>query len=98
MNLVNHDLRAWMHEVESIGQLQRVRGIPWDKDMGGLLEMILERSKHPPALLFEDIPNARQEMTILCSQIDGLERLALAMGNDPKLGITEFIQAWRQKV
>jgi len=37
----NHDLRAWMHEVESIKQLHRIQGVPWDKDMGGLVEMIL---------------------------------------------------------
>ena len=58
MNPVNHDLRAWMGEVESINQLHRIQGVPWDKDMGGLVEMILERSKHSPALLFEKIPNA----------------------------------------
>jgi UbiD family decarboxylase len=98
MNPVNHDLRAWMGEVESINQLHRIQGVPWDKDMGGLVEMILERSKHSPALLFEKIPNAREDMQILCSQIDGIERLALAMGNDPKLGVTDFIQAWRRKV
>ena len=38
MNPANHDLRAWMGEVESINQLH----------MGGLVEMILERSKHSP--------------------------------------------------
>ncbi|MGH7824430.1 MAG: hypothetical protein ACREQ7_04555 [Candidatus Binatia bacterium] len=89
MNLANHDLRAWMGEVESINQLHRIQGIPWDKDLGGLLEMILERSKHPPALLFENMPDARQDMQILCSQIDTIERLALAMGTDPKLGVTQ---------
>jgi 4-hydroxy-3-polyprenylbenzoate decarboxylase len=98
MNASNHDLRAWVREVESISQLQRISGIPWDKDMGGLLEMILERSKHPPALLFQNIPDAREDMQILCSQIDTIERLALAMGTDPKLGVTEFIQAWRNKI
>ena len=98
MNQANHDLRAWLDEVEKIGQLRRIQGIPWDKDMGGLVEMILERNKHAPALLFENIPNARQDMRILCSQIDGIERLALAMGTDPKVGITDFIQSWRGKV
>ena len=48
MNPANHDLRAWMHEIESINELHRIQGIPWDKDMGGLLEVILERSKHSP--------------------------------------------------
>jgi UbiD family decarboxylase len=98
MNLANHDLRSWISEVESIHQLHRIEGIPWEKDLGGLLEMILERSKHPPALLFEKMPDARQDMQILCSQIDTIERLALAMGTDPKLGITDFIQAWRRKI
>jgi UbiD family decarboxylase len=98
MDPTNHDLRAWMNKVESLGQLHRIQGIPWDKDIGGLLEMILERSKNPPALLFEKIPDSRQDMNILCSQIDTIERLALAMGTDPTLGICDFIQAWRQKV
>ena len=98
MTPVNHDLRAWLNEVENIGQLHRIEGIPWDKDIGGLVEMILERSKRAPAMLFEKIPDARQDMRILCSQIDGIERLALAMGTDPKLGVTDFIQAWRRKV
>src|SRR6266508_717739 len=83
MTPANHDLRAWLNEVDKIGQLHRIQGIPWDKDMGGLVEMI---------------PQARQDMSVLCSQIDGIERLALAMGNDPKVGITEFIQTWRRKV
>jgi 3-polyprenyl-4-hydroxybenzoate decarboxylase len=94
----NHDLHAWLSEIEKIGQLRKVQGIPWDKDMGGLVEMILERNKHAPALLFENIPDARQDTSVLCSQIDGIERLALAMDTDPTLGITEFIQAWRQKI
>ncbi|HWO41915.1 MAG TPA: hypothetical protein VNO43_08945, partial [Candidatus Eisenbacteria bacterium] len=83
MNLMNHDLRCWMNAIDAIGQLQRIRHVPWDRDLGGLLEMILERSKHPPALLFEAIPQARQDMRILCSEIDTIERLALAMGTDP---------------
>ena len=94
----NHDLRAFLNEVDKIGELRRIENIPWDKDIGGLVEMILERSAHPPAMLFEKIPGARQDMEILCSQIDTLPRLAIAMGTDPKLGLTDFIQAWRRKI
>ena len=70
----NHDLRAFLQEVDKIGELRRISGIPWDKDMGGLVEMILERSKNPPALLFDKVPGSRQDMEILCSQIDTLPR------------------------
>ena len=55
----NHDLRAFLQEVDKIGELRRISGIPWDKDMGGLVEMILERSKNPPALLFDKVPGSR---------------------------------------
>jgi hypothetical protein len=96
MTPANHDLRAWLGEVEKINELHRIQGIPWDKDIGGLVEMILERGKHAPAMLFEKIPDARQDMSVLCSQIDGIKRLALAMGTDPNVGITDFIQAWRR--
>ena len=94
----NHDLRAFLSEVDKIGELRRIENIPWDKDLGGLVEMILERSAHPPAMLFEKIPGARQDTEVLCSQIDTLPRLAIAMGTDPKLGLTDFIQAWRRKI
>ncbi|MGZ8485834.1 MAG: UbiD family decarboxylase, partial [Candidatus Binatia bacterium] len=98
MTPANHDLRAFLDEVEKIGELRRIENIPWDKDIGGLVEMILERSANPPAMLFEKIPGARQDMEILCSQIDTLPRLAIAMGTDPNLGLTDFIQAWRRKI
>jgi hypothetical protein len=48
MNLTNHDLRAFLNEVEKIGELRRIENIPWDKDIGGLVEMILERSAQVP--------------------------------------------------
>src|SRR6476646_6980857 len=94
----NHDLRAFLSEVEKIGELRRISAIPWDKDIGGLVETILERSKNPPAMIFDQIPGSRQDMEILCSQIDTLPRLALGMSTDPKLGHTDFIQAWRRKI
>jgi hypothetical protein len=50
-----------LQEVEKIGELRRISAIPWDKDMGGLVEMILERSKNPPAMLFDKVPGSRQD-------------------------------------
>lgn len=46
----NHDLRAWLSEVEKIGELHRSQNILWDKDMGVPVERILERSKHEARL------------------------------------------------
>ena len=94
----SQDLRDWVGAVEALGQLERLKGIHWDLEIGGLLEIILEKEQHPPALLFEDIPDSRRDMRVLCSQLDTIERLALAMGTQPQVGVREFIESWRKKL
>ena len=96
--LISQDLREWLSAVEELGQLVRLKGVHWDLEIGGLLEVILEKNRHPPALLFEEIPDARKDTRILCSQIDVLERLALAMGAEPRVGLRDFIQNWRRRI
>lgn len=94
----SQDLRDFVKAVDGIGQLQRLQGIHWDLEIGGLLEILLERQRHPPAFLFEDIPESRRSMRILCAQLDTIERLALAMGTQPQIGIRDFIEGWRRKL
>ncbi len=96
--MISQDLREWVSGVEDIGQLARLKGVHWDLEVGGLLEVVLEKNRHPPALLFEEIPDARKDTRILCSQIDVLERLALAMGAEPRVGLRDFIQNWRRRI
>jgi 4-hydroxy-3-polyprenylbenzoate decarboxylase len=96
--MVSQDLRDWISKVDRLGQLRRIAGIPWDLEIGGLLELFLEREKNPPALLFEKIPGARQDASILCAQLDSVERLALAMGVTPEIGVRDFIDHWRKKI
>ena len=37
------DLRAWMQQVDEIGQLEHVKGAHWDLEIGALNEIICER-------------------------------------------------------
>jgi len=94
----SQDLREWVRGVEELGQLRRIPGIPWDLEIGGLMELILEKEKFPPALLFEKIPDKRDDMSILCTQLDSVERLALTMGVTPEIGVRDFIQLWRRRL
>lgn len=94
----SQDLRDWVGAVEALGQLERLKGVHWDLEIGGLLEILLEQQRHPPALLFEEIPDSRRDMRVLCSQLDTIERLALAMGTQPQVGVREFIESWRRKL
>ncbi|HEV8343819.1 MAG TPA: UbiD family decarboxylase domain-containing protein, partial [Candidatus Binatia bacterium] len=96
--MFSQDLREWVRGVEELGQLRRIPGIPWDLEIGGLMELILEKEKFPPALLFEKIPDKRDDMSILCTQLDSVERLALTMGVRPEIGVRDFIQLWRRRL
>lgn len=51
------DLRAWLGEVEKLGQLMTVENVHWDLELSTLTEIINERSKNRPALLFDRIKN-----------------------------------------
>jgi hypothetical protein len=39
------DLRAWLDEVNKIGQLMTVENVHWDLELSTLTEIINERSK-----------------------------------------------------
>ena len=96
--MFSQDLREWVRGVEELGQLRRIPGIPWKLEIGGLMELFLERDKFPPALLFEKIPDAREDMSVLCAQLDSVERLALTMGIKPEIGVRDFIDLWRKRL
>ena len=48
------DLRAWLDEVEKLGELKHVRGADWNLELGAISEMNVKKDL-PPALLFDEI-------------------------------------------
>jgi 3-polyprenyl-4-hydroxybenzoate decarboxylase len=48
------DLRDWLKEVDTLGQLQRVDGADADLEIGVITE--LNGQRRGPALLFDEIP------------------------------------------
>ena len=50
-------LRGWLETVEKFGELERVSGADWDVEMGGITQMLTEKSRgQAPAILFDDVP------------------------------------------
>ena len=75
-----------------------VDNVHWDLELSTLTEIINERSKTRPAILFDrikDIHKATGSRRILFPR---LERLALTLGMDAGLSDIDFIQAWRRQV
>jgi UbiD family decarboxylase len=59
------DLRAWLAQIERLGELRHVRGADWNLELGAISELNVKREQ-PPALLFDEIagyPKGRRVLT-----------------------------------
>ncbi len=92
------DLRTWLAEVERIGQLMTVENVNWDLELSTLTEIINERSKIRPAILFDRVKDYPQGYRVAANLVSSVERLALTLGMKAGLSDMDFIQAWRRQV
>lgn len=92
------DLRTWLSEVEKLGQLMTVENVHWDLELSTLTEIINERAKTRPALLFDSIKDYPRGYRVAANLVSSTNRLALTLGMDSGLHDMEFIQAWRRQV
>ncbi len=77
-------LRDWLQEVDDIGQLERLSGAHWDKEMAAISEMVeQELGRESPALLFDDVPGYPEGYRTLYNHVGSPERLAVSVGIDP---------------
>jgi 4-hydroxy-3-polyprenylbenzoate decarboxylase len=92
------DLRTWLDDVDRLGQLVKVNGVDWDLELSTLTEIINERAKNRPALLFDKIKGYPEGYRVAANLLSSVNRLALTMGMEPQLNEFEFVQRWRRQV
>ena len=92
------DLRTWLSDVEKLGQLMNVDDAHWNLELSTLTELINERSKTRPAIVFDKIKEYPAGHRVAVNLLSSLQRLALTMGMDPKLAPFDFVQQWRKRV
>jgi len=92
------DLRTWLEEVGKIGQLMTVENVHWDLELSTLTEIINERSKTRPAIMFDRIKDYPQGYRIAANLVSSVGRLALTLGMKAGLSDMDFVQAWREQV
>src|ERR1700751_3023969 len=92
------DLRTWLDAVDKLGQLMRVEDVSWDLELSTLTEIINERSKNRPAILFDLIKDYPPGYRVAANLVSSVQRLAMTLGMDPGLGDMDFIQNWRRRV
>ncbi len=92
------DLRTWLNEVDKLGQLMTVENVDWDLELSTLTEIINERSKTRPAILFDRIKDYPQGYRVAANLVSSVGRLALTLGMKAGMSDMDFVQAWRQQV
>ena len=92
------DLRTWLGDVEKLGQLMNVNDAHWNLELSALTELINERSKTRPAIVFDKIKEYPAGHRVAVNLLSSLQRLALTLGMDPNLAPFDFVQQWRKRV
>ena len=92
-------MRDWLAKVEELGELIKVSGAHWDKEMGCIVDLLYrEKAEKTPALLFHDIPGYPPDYQCLYGMLNSPTRLALTLGM-PTSGyrnLMEFVKAYRE--
>jgi UbiD family decarboxylase len=92
------DLRSWLDDVSKLGQLLTVENVDWNLELSTLAEVINERAKNRPAVVFDKINGYPEGHRVAVNLLSSVNRLALTMGMEPELSEFEFVQHWRQRV
>jgi UbiD family decarboxylase len=88
------DLRDWLQELERIGQLKIMRGVPLD-EVGAITEV--NSKNQGPVLLFDEIPGYKKGFRLLTSIMVNPAQMAVALGLDPHIGLRELLEWFRGK-
>lgn len=74
-------LREWIEKVDSFGELRRVSGAHWDREMGALTQLLTEKANGTaPALLFDDVPGYPKGYRTMYGHFSTIKRIALTLG------------------
>ena len=95
------DLRDFLAACEENGQLEKVDGAHWDKEMGAVVEVLYrERVEKSKAVLFDKVPGYPEGFRCLYGMLASPYRLALAVGMDTEMAGNRFelLKAYREKM
>ncbi len=92
------DLRAWLEEVERMGELHRIDAeVDPIEEMGGVTYLV-GKQEGSPALLFTKVKGAPGTRSLFNLIGTSLRRVALSLGLDPGLGVREVVRATRLRI
>jgi UbiD family decarboxylase len=69
------DLRAWLNQIDALGELRHVRGADWNLELGAISELNVKKDL-PPALLFDEIKDYPEGYRVLTCSTSSPARLS----------------------
>ncbi|HKU46493.1 MAG TPA: UbiD family decarboxylase, partial [Burkholderiales bacterium] len=69
------DLRAWLAEMQRLGELREVQGADWNLELGAISELNVKKDL-PPALLFDAIKGYPKGFRVLTCSTSSPGRLS----------------------
>lgn len=88
------DLRAWLDEMRSAGELKEIFGADHTEEIGGIVD-IYQRKMGQPALLFDDIPGFPRGHRVLANILTSVRRIALTLRLPPNTTGVDLVRFWR---
>ena len=98
---IQTDLRAFLAAVEDGGELKKVAGAHWDREIGAVTEVLYrEKVDKSPMLLFDEVPGYAKGMRCVYGMLASPLRLALGLGIDPALSGNRrtMLDAYRTRI
>jgi UbiD family decarboxylase len=93
-------LREWIEKVDSFGELKRVSGAHWDREMGAITQLLTQKANNSaPAVLFDDVPGYPKGYRTLYGHFSTTKRIALTLGlplNLPRK--VDYVKAYHQRL
>jgi UbiD family decarboxylase len=90
-------LRAWLEQIDKLGQLRRVHGANSDDEIGAATD-VLQHVAESPAAIFDQIPGYAPDFKVLVNSFGATDRIALTLGLPLGLSKVQVSDAWRKKI
>ena len=92
--MANKDLRNWLQEVDTIGELKTIKGAETREEIGGIVDLYM-REMGTPAVIFDDVPGFPKGHRVLANILTSVPRINVALGLKPDASRNELIAWWR---
>jgi len=90
------DLRDWIGQADSMGELKTLKGCDWNLEIGAITELVMRRDDGP-AVLFDEIKGYPKGYRLLANSLSTRNRIGLTLNIPPGESKMEFVNSWREK-